>query len=182
MTPSHRTLLSLALALAAYTGLADAADSPRRKSGLWEITTSAAGTPAVTMQMCIDQKQDDMTAGEDGPENMRKRCSKIDVRRAGNATVIDSVCSFEGTTMTSHTVITGNLGTEYKMESKTRFEPPMHGMDSTQATMSGRWLGPCKPGQKHGSMVMTGMPGAAEYGIDPEMLEQMRKMQERYGR
>lgn len=180
MTLTHRILLALGLAAAAHAGLA--ADLPKRKSGLWEIKTSTAGAPDITMQMCIDEKQDDLASARGDAGDIRKRCPKIDSKRSGNTIVIDTVCKFEQTTMTGHTVVTGNLATDYRMESTTRFDPPMHGMASTSTVMTGRLLGPCKPGQKHGSMVMSGMPGGGQFELDPKMMEQMRKMQEQYGR
>ncbi|TCJ11766.1 DUF3617 family protein [Parasulfuritortus cantonensis] len=182
MTASKRILSILGLAVAAAAGSVQAADMPQRKSGLWEIKTSADGTPGMTVQMCVDQRQDDVSAQRDSNQGIRKQCSKIDTKRSGNTVVIDSVCKFDQTTATGHTVITGNLSSQYRMESTTQFSPPVHGMASNHAVMEGRWLGPCKPGQKHGSMTVTGMPGGGKFDIDPEMMKQMQKMQQQYGR
>jgi len=164
-----------------------AADTPMRKSGLWEIKseTTADGQKMpgpMTMQMCIDQSKDDMTADSAEGQDMRKRCSKMDMKRSGNKVVIDSVCTVDKHIATGRTVITGNLVTDYRMENTTRFDPPMHGMQTTASTMTGKWLGPCKPGQKHGSVTMSGMPGMGPGGnfkMDPEM---MKRMQQQYGR
>lgn len=161
---------------------ATAADLPARKSGLWEITSqSSAGgqkMPGTTMQMCIEQGRDDVTGD---PRESRRQCSKMDVRRSGNQTTIDSVCKIDGRTATGRTVISGDLATNYRMENTTRFDPPMNGMQSMSSTMAGKWLGACKPGQKHGSMVMQGM-GAGGMNIDPEMMKRMQQMQQQYGR
>jgi hypothetical protein len=164
-----------------------AADAPLRKSGLWEIRseTTAGGqkTPGpMTMQMCIDQRQDDMTGDPRNREDVRKRCSKMDVKRSGNTMTIDSVCKHDGHTATGHTVISGNLATDYRMESTTRFEPPMNGMQTLSSTMTGKWLGPCKPGQTHGSVTMPGMGPGAGFRMDPEMMKRMQQMQEQYAR
>ena len=161
-----------------------AADAPMRKSGLWEIRTETAaggqGMPGpMTMQMCIEQGRDDMTAD---PRDVRRRCSKMETKRTGNRVTIDSVCAMDGHTATGRTVITGNLATEYRMENTTRFDPPMHGMQILSSTMTGKWLGPCKPGQKHGAVTMSGMPGMGPGGafkMDPET---MRRMQQQYAR
>ena len=171
-------LATLALALPAA-----AADLPTRKSGLWEITsqstTGGQRMPATTMQICIEQGRDDVTGD---PSEARKQCSRMDVKRSGNQMVIDSVCRMNGHTATGHTVISGDLARDYRMDSTTRFDPPMNGMQTLSSTMSGKWLGACKPGQKHGSVVMQGMPGMGPGGqmnIDPEM---MRRLQQQYGR
>lgn len=178
--PKPASLLMAALPVA----VAFAADMPMRKSGLWEVKTENTGggqnmAGPMTMQMCIDQSKDDMTAG---PNDMRKHCSKMDTKRMGNRVEIDSVCTHGKHTTTGHTVITGNMATDYRMESTTRFEPPMHGMQTTSMTMTGKWLGPCKPGQKHGSVSMPGMPEmgpGGQFKMDPEM---MKRMQQQYGR
>ncbi|NTV94131.1 MAG: DUF3617 family protein [Thiobacillus sp.] len=181
MSMTRRLLLVLVCATGSLAFAAQAADLAKRKSGLWEIKTSTSGAPSMTMQMCVDQNQDDITQGSDDRE-MRKQCPKVDSKKVGDTIVVDSVCKFEGTTMTGHTVISGNLATDYRMESTTRFDPPMHGMAGSKSTMTGRWLGPCKPGQKHGTVVMSGMPGGGQFKLDPEMLKQMEKMQQQYGR
>lgn len=167
-----------------------AADAPMRKSGLWEIRSEASAggqrmPGATTMQMCVEQAKDDMTADPKDRQDMRKRCSKMEMRRTGNTTVIDSVCTIEGHTATGRTVITGNLATDYRMENTTRFEPPMNGMRTLSSTMTGKWLGPCKPGQKHGSMTMSGMPGmgaGSAFKMDAETMKRMQQMQQQYGR
>lgn len=162
-----------------------AAETPVRKSGLWEIRTEAtAGAPMtpgpVTIQMCIDQSRDDMTA-DPYTQDVRKHCSKLDMKRSGNNEVtIDSVCTHDKHTATGHTVITGNLTTDFRMENTTRFEPPMHGMQTLSSTMTGKWIGPCKPGQTHGSVTLSGIPGmspGAEFRMDPEMMKRIQQMQ-----
>ena len=188
-TPLFLLIASLASVLLT-TPAALSADMPLRKSGLWEIKTetTAGGQKMpgpMTMQMCIDQSKDDMTADPKEAKEMRKPCSKMDMKRTGNQTVIDSVCAIEGHTATGHTVISGNLATDYRMESTTRFTPPMQGMQATSSVITGKWLGPCKPGQKHGSMTMSGMPGmgsGGEFRMDPEMMKRMQQMQQQYGR
>lgn len=163
-----------------------AADVPLRKSGLWEIRTETTADGQkmpgpMMMQMCVEQARDDMTA-DPGDKDMRKRCSKMDVKRSGNKMTIDSVCAMDGHTATGRTVVTGNLATDYRMENTTRFAPPMQGMQTMSSTMTGKWLGPCKPGQKHGSVTMSGMPGMSpggEFRMDPET---MKRMQQQYGR
>lgn len=184
MSHLNRPLFVLGLTTILFVAFADAADMPKRKSGLWEIKTSTEGAPGMTMQMCIDAKQDDLAAqrADKANQDVRKQCPKMDVKQSGNTTVIDSVCKFDQVTATGHTVVSGNLASQYQMDSTTRFSPPMHGMAQSHVVMSGRWLGPCKPGQKHGAMVMSGMPGGGRYNIDPEMMKQMQKMQQQYGR
>jgi hypothetical protein len=165
---------------------ANAVDAPLRKSGLWEIKTESTNVGQtmlgpMTMQMCVDQSKDDLTADPRNKENLRKHCSKMEQKRMGNRIVIDSVCAFVRYTATSHSVITGNLETDYRLESTTNFNPPMQGVVQTMSSVStGKWLGPCKPGQKPGTVTYSGMPGMppGEYRVDPETMKRMQQ----YGR
>lgn len=52
----------------------------------------------MTMQLCIDQREDSMLAEPGAQQDMRQRCSKMDVKRAGNTVTINSVCSLDGHT------------------------------------------------------------------------------------
>lgn len=177
----NRTIAAVALAAASICLAvpASAYDIPKRKQGLWEFSNQMDGRGAMTMQLCVDATNEDVTAQQ---AEARKRCSKIDVRRLGNRVEIDSVCQIENTTATSIAVITGDLSSQYRMEQTTNFSPPMYGMSKSHSVMTGKWIGPCKPGQKNGSMTIQGMPAGANMKITPEMMEQMRKMQEKYGR
>lgn len=173
----------LILSALAYLLPAWAADPPKRKSGLWEIKTSHEGQNGMTMQICIDEAQDDLGAQQADTMNkdIRKQCPKMDMKRHGDRFEIDSVCKFDKFTATGHTVISGQFSTQYRMESTTRFVPPMHGMALSHTVMTGRWLGPCKPGQRHGAISFAGMPGGGP-DLDPETMKQMRKMREQQGR
>jgi hypothetical protein len=126
-----------------------------------------------TMQQCVDQKSDDLTKN-DKPGMEKMSCSKNEVRKEGDRIVGHSICKMEGTTVTTRTVMTGRFDSAYKADIKSTFEPPMHGMRESSSTMEARWLGPCKPGQKHGDISMPGMPEGM-----PNMEELMKKMPQR---
>jgi hypothetical protein len=191
MNRASSTLLpgALAASLLASSFAIAAEAPPARKSGLWEIRTESASNGQkmplpVTMQMCIDQTRDDMNGDPRASDDVRKRCSKLDTTRRGEQIIIDSVCTHDKHVATSHIVITGNLATDYRMENTTRFAPPMNGTQTMSSTMTGKWIGPCKPGQAHGTATMTGVPGmpGGEFRMDPEMLKRMQQMQQQYGR
>lgn len=159
---------ALSLLLSLLTGLlfpaiAIATDLPSRKSGLWQIRTEAGTgeklTPWGTMKICIVQRQDNMLTGKDDAKDLKKRCSKLEVTRVGDKIVIDSICGADKQTATSHAVITGNLQTDYHMQTTSEISPSAYGIKSIISKAEGKWLGPCKPGQRHGSYTATGMPG-----------------------
>jgi hypothetical protein len=149
-------------------------DAPKRKSGLWEMKMSSPQMQGGhTIQQCVDQKSDDLTSA-DKPGREKVSCSKNEVRKEGDRIVSESVCKTEGTTVTTRTVMKGRLDSAYKADIRSTFEPPMHGMRESSSTMEARWLGPCKPGQKHGDVSLPGMPEGM-----PNIEELMKKMPQR---
>jgi uncharacterized protein DUF3617 len=134
---------------------AHAFDFPKRKSGLWEIETSSSAQAGVShkAQMCIDQKSDD-ALNQMGSGMTKDMCSKSDVRREGGNIVLDSVCKFGTTTATTHSVVTGQFDSAYKVEMQSTYDPPMNGMKQGSAVIHARWISPCKPDQKPGDMIL----------------------------
>ncbi|MDQ0037132.1 hypothetical protein J2W30_004907 [Variovorax boronicumulans] len=140
-------------------GAAFALDYPARKPGLWEMQTSdgpgSKGSPQA-IQQCIDAATDKML--RDMGQGMGKdMCAKQDMRMEGGKLVIDSVCKIGQTTATSQAVMTGDLSTAYRLESKSTYSPPLMGRAGATTVVEARWVGPCKPDQKPGDMVMNGM-------------------------
>ena len=148
-----RALLAVTLSFA--VGLpATAADLPRRKSGLWEVTAAQANSaPAPAGQLCIDEKTDDL-ARQLGQGAMD--CSRQDIRSEGGGYVIDSVCRLGDTTATTLARISGSFESAYQVDIDSKYEPPLMGMREGRATVRARWLGPCKPGQRAGDMTLPG--------------------------
>lgn len=145
------------VALAVLVTPAEALDLPKRKSGLWEITTSREGAPKAamggSMQMCIDEKTDDLSR-QLGENTSREMCAKRDIRMEGGRIVADSICKFGETTATSHSVISGRFDNTYDVDIHTTYEPPLMGMKTSNTTIKARWTGPCKAGQRPGDMVL----------------------------
>lgn len=188
MTRTIPTACLLGLFVASAT--VQAAELPARKSGLWEITiegsTGGMAMPGpASLQLCVEQGKDDITADPRATPESKQRCSKMDISRSAQTITIDSVCQVDKHTATSRTVVSGDMATRYRMETTTRFNPPMRDMESLSSTMSGTWLGACKPGQQHGAVTLTGVPGmgpGGELRIDPALIERIRQMQQQFGR
>lgn len=170
------SLLLLGLAAASLAGGALAADSPKRKSGLWEIKSQMEGMPSMgAIQQCIDQNTDDVM--QQRAKKEKPDCSVMDVKPQGNKVTTHSVCKFEGTTATTDAVFIGAFDSAYKGDMRTRYNPPMHGMSESKMTMEARWLGPCKPGQKPGDVIMPNMKGMNMNEImkDPKIQAMMKR-------
>jgi hypothetical protein len=165
---------------------ADAQGAPKRKPGLWQqsISHSAQGVPPTSMQMCTDEKTDDLIANR-AAGNEKQQCTQQSVKREGNAYVVEAVCKDGKTTVRTRGVFSGDFNTRYTGEMRSTFDPPMHGMKEMTQKMEARWVGPCKPGQKPGDVVVEGM-GTMNMnqmmGSDPKKMQEMmndpKKMQE----
>lgn len=157
------------IAVALTSSTATAQDMPKRKSGLWEITMDsgapkgAAAAPAApgagprTMTQCVDAAKDDLarqSAEQMGKDN---KCTQAKISQGGGKISFDSTCEFGGTKMTSQTLITGDFQSAYKMEIKSKFNPPMMGMTDSTTTMEAKFIGACKPGMRPGDVQMMGM-------------------------
>ena len=154
---------------------ADAADAPRRKSGLWEMKTQMAGMPAQgPMQMCVDQASDNVMQ-ERAKE--KANCPVMDVSRGTGKVTIHAVCKHEGVTSTSDSVITGDFDSAYRNDMVVRYDPPQHGMKEMKMVQEARWLGPCKASQKPGDVIMPGMQkfNMQEMMNDPQVREMMKR-------
>jgi Protein of unknown function (DUF3617) len=147
-------IISATFALASIS--ASAADMPKRKSGLWQIKMSMAGMPAGagTMETCIDEKSDDIT--QQGQVQGKKNCDQVETKRDGDRVSVHSVCRFGKTTATSDAMFTGHFDAAYRGEIRTVFSPAMAGRKETRVSVDAKWLGPCKPGQRPGDIMING--------------------------
>jgi hypothetical protein len=122
--------------LSCCTGPAQAEDVPRRKPGLWEITTVGAGTGTNKAQSCIGE--DDKILTPEGSD-----CSPPKVSSGGpDTTIVDVVCSAgEGKEIISG-AFTGDFSTRYRAQVKITFDPPPKGMlPHMGVTIEGSYLG-----------------------------------------
>jgi len=150
----HLGSIAVMVAMIAMVGGAWALDLPKRKSGLWDIRISRANKqPPQTVQMCIDQKTDNM-AQQMGESVARQACSKQQIRREGNKILGDSVCKIGETTATSHTVFSGEFDRAYHGEIRTKYSPALMGKSESVTLIDAKWTGPCQPDQKPGDMIM----------------------------
>ena len=179
------TLSTFCLAAFSLATTTQAAELPKRKPGLWEISVRMEGAPDMgPMQQCIDQNTDNLMQQKAKQE--KTDCSVIDVKPSGNKVSVHSVCKIEGSTATTDGVFEGAFDSSYKGSMKTRYSPPLQGMSESNMTQEARWLGPCKPGQKPGDVIMPNMgmgPGGTvninDMMKDPKVQEMMRQQQKR---
>jgi hypothetical protein len=144
-----KSLLVTMLFTTAATTLA--ADLPKRKAGLWEVTATTSGTAkagqgATTVSMCIDQNPDDWL--------QPAKCSKQETKVERDRILFSNVCLFGKTTATSRGVVSGDFNKAYKIETSSTYVPPLAGMKEASTTTNAKWLSPCKAGQRPGDVIM----------------------------
>ena len=117
-----------------------------------------AGGPAapIRMQQCVDEKSDDLMR-QQGDKQSKVNCSKNTVSKTGARVTAESICKIGQTTATTQAVFSGDFSTAYRGEIHSSFSPPLHGMKESSQTIDAKWIGPCKPGQKPGDVIMPGI-------------------------
>jgi hypothetical protein len=124
--------------------------------------------------MCTDERFDKMSIAR---SQDAERCTQQSVRREGNAVVLDSVCSHQGSTVRTKGRFSGDFNSRYSGDMHSTFDPPLQGMKEMRQKIEARWLGPCKPGQKPGDVFVEGMGGMnineMTQGMDPKKMQEM---------
>jgi uncharacterized protein DUF3617 len=135
-TISRTASLSLAWLLCSLLP-ANAEDVPRRKAGLWELTTIGAGSGTNKAKTCIGEN-DKILSPEGG------NCTEPKVTKGGEDTVIiDLVCTTAEGKETISGAFTGDFNTRYRAQVKMTFDPPPKGMlPYMGVTIDGKYLGP----------------------------------------
>ncbi|HVV41813.1 MAG TPA: DUF3617 family protein [Nitrobacter sp.] len=154
-----RFLLPL-LAPALFASTAAAADSvqlPLRKPGLWDIQMRHEGNklPNMSISQCTSEAVDREFTSEFAPA-AKQSCEKTDIQKTATGYVSDSVCSAAGATVKTHAETTGDFNSAYTVKVTTHSEGGRLGTRDTAMTLTAKWIGECKPGQKPGDVIMPG--------------------------
>ena len=100
-------------------GLFGGVQSPHRKPGLWERTDVSDRTPApIVSKWCFDVASDRQIPVLGRPQRRpgagpAAACSKRSVTKSGDTYTSDTQCTFAGTTLTNHSVTTGDYDVKY---------------------------------------------------------------------
>jgi hypothetical protein len=153
---SGGALVGIVLLAAAQPVLAAEVEMPNRKAGLWEMKMVSAATPTLTMQHCTDEATDKRMRTSYSPL-AKEVCAKNEVQKTATGYVTDTVCDLGGVKMNSHAEITGDFNSAYTVKTIAQQQGgPSGGPRQTEMTLEAKWLGPCKPDQKPGDIMMPG--------------------------
>ena len=129
-------------------------DLPKRKPGLWEMSTASAenkGAPAMS-KVCIDATTDRELMNF-GLGVTNQLCSKREIKVTGGVATINMVCTVGDSQATSHSTITYTGNTAYRAEVRAHFEPPFMGKTDSTTTQQAKWTGACPPDMRPGDLV-----------------------------
>ena len=151
----HISLVAFSLLLA---WPAAAFDLPARKPGLWQMTMKfekvGFPSPPQIVQQCIDAATDkEMNAY--GSTISTEMCSKQDTQKIGEKIIVDQTCQIGAMSVRGLSEYSGNFDSAYTVNttSMTTGGPaPANGKSNT--IIEAKWMGPCKPDQKPGDIIM----------------------------
>jgi hypothetical protein len=141
------------------TALAAPLELPHQKVGLWQQSAARDGTPMPqgSSQICLDKEVEDKMSVF-GQQMANKMCQHQKVaHNLDGSWSSDSVCTFgPGLKLSGHTVVTGNFNSKIVMTTtSTAIGAPVAAMNGKHETViTSTWLGPCKPDQRGGDMIM----------------------------
>lgn len=151
----HRFIPVILVAAASVALMAQADQMPKRKAGLWEMTKTVTGVAVPPVKTCVDAATDAAMYSL-GLDQIKKNCSKRDIKSDGTTVTTDAVCTSGTTQVTTHSTTTFTGDTAYHTEADTHFDPPFMGQTAASMKEDGKWVGPCPSDMQPGDMVGPG--------------------------
>ena len=151
----HISLVAFSLLLA---WPAAAFDLPARKPGLWQMTMKfekvGFPSPPQIAQQCIDAATDkEMIAY--GSTMSTEMCSKWDPQKVGEKIIVDQTCQIGAMSVRGLSEYSGDFDSAYTVNTTSMITggpAPANGKSNT--IIEAKWMGPCKPDQKPGDIIM----------------------------
>lgn len=124
----------------------DAPRLPERKAGLWELATTmdeGLGPRDQTLTLCVDADMEHNTVQASAVEHAQQ-CSKYEVTREGDKTIVDMSCQYASRHVVSRTEMSG----DFQSAMSVKIESTTSGEQSGQTvvvkrtiTQTGKYLG-----------------------------------------
>jgi hypothetical protein len=138
--------------------ISKATEFPQRKPGLWEIRTTASqasGLPAA--MFCVGDSTDtqlehlDRTFGEKGA------CRVGPFRLIGTAWMSESICREGKNIVSSRSIVSGDLQTEYRIDTETTYMLSASSRREDKEAIAARYVNPCPSNMRAGDLLISGM-------------------------
>jgi hypothetical protein len=124
----------------------DAVKLPERKAGLWELITvmdEGLGPKDQTLTLCVDADMEKSTVNASLHEH-EKQCSKYEVKKEGDKTVVDMACQFASRHVMSRTEMSGDFETSLNVKIESTTSGDHNGQTvavKRTITQTGKYLG-----------------------------------------
>jgi hypothetical protein len=138
----HATIAAALIVLSTTPAMAE--EAPKRKPGLWQITTIGVGTGMSTVEICIGDDDKILTPADSGD------CAEPMVKSGGeDTTIVDVVCTNGESKETISGAFTGDFNSKYRAQVKLSYDPPPTDMPPHWGvTVEGTFLRPdCAPAE-----------------------------------
>ena len=132
---------------------------PRRKPGLWEVRSGATDNQGLPpARFCVGENTDNAAIQLDRMAGEKGSCSIGAFRRVGTTWTAETVCRDSRQTVISQSVASGDFLSEYRIDTLVFYSPPLPGgKREDRESVTARYLGACKPGQRAGDLEVPGM-------------------------
>jgi hypothetical protein len=149
----HSSVVGLAsiLVLAFGAAIAAAQDTPHQKPGLWQNEITMAGR-TMSNQSCVDAASEARTSSFSKEVSKNSKCSHREITHNpdGSWTSVSTCERRPGVTRITRTDVSGDFNSKVVIALRS---PPSAA--KPEMTMEATWIGPCKPGQKGGDVIMS---------------------------
>lgn len=122
---------------------------PPIKPGLWEIETTMDGEGIEKMKQCMSADSIKQLSAA-GQKMGGMKCSPQKTTKSGGAFTTSVECQMLGSKMASTSTMKGDFNSQFTVDSKTSFSPPLMGQSGSVAKSSAKFLGACTDGMKPG--------------------------------
>jgi hypothetical protein len=132
---------------------------PKRKAGLWQVKAiglEQAGMPPTLL--CVGEASDTQAQHLDRKPGVLGSCTLGSFKQAQGGWLAESICKDSRTTIKSQAVLTGDLNSEYRIDTVVTYLPPIAGTRKTdQDSLVAKFMGACSANQKPGDLIVPGM-------------------------
>jgi hypothetical protein len=143
----------LLCAVALSLPIADAADAPEMKEGLWSIRIQTIDNPGNkkddgTSTLCRNHAYDKSV--EALANGVKKNCTKYNVSFQGGKYSTDTHCTVAGTVIETKGTATYVGDTSAHSENHTTYSPAFYGVSESTMIMDQKYVGSCPAGAQPG--------------------------------
>jgi hypothetical protein len=112
-----------------------------------------------------------------GNNMSREMCSKQDIQKVGEKIIVEGTCQIGAMSITTHAEYSGSFDSAFTVNTNsiTTGGPALSNGKSNMITEA-KWMGPCKPDQKPGDMIMpVGNPAGDTIKMNIRDMREMMK-------